>query len=469
MFAEPRHRLALVLLIPAWLLCGCGGGGSHTVSTYLIAGTVSGLDVGAQVAVQNNGGDSTTITSNGPFKFGTRIVASGSYAVTVAVQPSAQTCTVSGGTGSNVTMDVAGIRVTCSRASVTVIHHFNATPDGLYPRGQLVKGSDGNFYGVTYGGGLGNLGTVFKLTPAGVETVLHSFVGGYSDGSFPSAALIQASDGNLYGTTANGGPTGDGTVFVITPAGTETVLHAFTGVDGISPFAALVQGGDGNFYGTTYRGGLTDRGTVFEITPAGVETVLHEFAGGTDGMAPYAALLQASDGNFYGVTTDGGQRFSGTIFKMTPSGVYTLLYAFSGADGAAPNVALTLGSDSDLYGATSMGGASGGGTIFRLTLAGVVTVLHSFLDVGADARSPVAPLLQATDGNFYGISAAGGTSNNGALFKVSPSGAETVVHSFSGGGDDGGDPSSLMLGVDGYFYGTTVNGGLGRAGTMFRF
>ena len=225
---------------------------------------------------------------------------------------------------------------------------------------------------------------MFKVTPAGVETVLYSFEGnggvsGSADGAQPQAGLILASDGNFYGTTYQGGTYNYGTVFRITPAGAEWVLldsfaRSIGGAsDGANPQAGLVQGIDGNFYGTASVGGTTNGGTVFRVTPAGVETVLYSFSeagNSTDGYDPVAGLILASDGNFYGTTLHGGVYDPGTAFRVTPDGVETVLYSFgNNADGSYPHGGLLQGADGNFYGTTYSGGASGEGTVFKLTNA----------------------------------------------------------------------------------------------------
>jgi uncharacterized repeat protein (TIGR03803 family) len=440
------------------------------INTYTISGTVSGLNTGAQVTVQNNAGDPATVKVNGSFTFATRVLYNGSYAVTVAIHPPAQTCTVTAGTGSGVTANVSGVSVACSPAAESVIHSFDANADGIGPHANTIQGSDGNFYGTTYNGGTSNLGTVFKITPAGVETVLHSFVGGATDGSFPTAGLIQGSDGNFYGTTTGGGPIGEGTVFQITPSGIETVLHSFVGTDGIGPFAALVQGSDGNFYGTTSGGGPYFSGTVFKITPAGVMTILHSFAGGTtDGSNASAALIEGLDGDFYGTTLSGGLNYNGTVFKITPTGIETVLHFFTGGtDGSQPQATLIQSVDGNFYGTTTQGGASNAGTVFKITPAGTETVLHSFAIGPADGSAPQAALIQGSDGNWYGTTRGGGASGNGALFKITPAGVETVFYSFAGATDGNQPQGALTLGGDGNFYGTTSGGGTSNSGGIVK-
>jgi uncharacterized repeat protein (TIGR03803 family) len=249
---------------------------------------------------------------------------------------------------------------------------------------------------------------------------LYSFPAG---GSEPYTGLIEGSDSNFYGTTGANGTSDDGTVFKITPGGTETVLHAFakTGSDGQIPYAGLIQGSDGNFYGTTYDGGVNGLGTVFKVTSSGVETVLYSFAGGSsDGEHPYAGVIQGSDGNFYGTTYQGGASGYGTVFKLTPSGTETVLYAFVGgiSDGATPEAGLIQGGDGNFYGNTLQGGASDLGTVFKLTPSGTETVLHAFAGGSSDGANPSANLVQGGDGNLYGSTGAGGPSNDGTFFKV---------------------------------------------------
>jgi len=438
---------------------------------YTISGTVSGLNRGAQVTVQNNAGDSTTVKTNGSFSFGTPILYNGSYAVSVATQPPAQACTVSGGTGSGVTTNVSGVTVACGPATESVIHSFNVNPDGSDPRANVIRSSDGNLYGTTNGGGTSGLGTVFKITPVGLETVLYSFAGGAADGSYPGAALIQAADGNFYGTTSNGGSSDNGTVFKITPAGVETLLYSFAGGagDGRYPSAALIQATDGNFYGTTQLGGTTNQGTVFKITPAGAETVLHSFTGGTDGYQPGAALIQGSDGNLYG-TASGGTGNGGTVFKITTAGALSVLHSFTFGNGTAsgPYAALIQGADGNFYGTTGSGGSNNAGAIFKLTLAGVETDLYYFAGGAADGQGPYSALVQGKDGNFYGTTHQGGPGNIGTVYKITPAGAETVLHAFTGGADGSLPLASLIQSSDGNFYTTTENGGASQSGSLLK-
>ena len=206
----------------------------------------------------------------------------------------------------------------------TVLHSFAFAGDGTHPDGALIEGTDGNFYGMTSAGGSANTGngTVFKLTPAGAETVLYSFAGAPSDGNLPYAVrLLQGSDGNFYGTTEGGGTNNLGIVFRLTAAGIETVLYSFSGGpnDGDSPVGNLIEGSDGSLYGTTAFGGAYGKGSVFKLTPSGTATLLYSFSGSRgDGTEPNAGLTLGSDGTVYGTTNSGGINNQGTFFNIVP-------------------------------------------------------------------------------------------------------------------------------------------------------
>jgi uncharacterized repeat protein (TIGR03803 family) len=256
----------------------------------------------------------------------------------------------------------------------------------------LIQGTDGNFYGTTsYAGGPNGVGTVFKVTAAGMLTIVYSFcVQTYCpDGAEPYGGLVQATDGSFYGTTFYGGGYYDGEVFKVTPEGTLTVLHSFKRSDGSSPIAGLIQARDGAFYGTTSGLANSDYGTVFKVTRS--LTTLHSFGGGNDGAGPYAGLVQGTDSILYG-TTFGGGTGAGTIFKITRGGKLTTLHIFNGSnDGAWPSAGLVQGSDGNFYGTTSFGGARHGGTVFKITPRGKLTTLHGFRAI----RLKVPPLRRA--------------------------------------------------------------------------
>jgi uncharacterized repeat protein (TIGR03803 family) len=361
-----------------------------------------------------------------------------------------------------------------------------STTGGYAPNPGLVQGFNGNFYGTTNQSDNSNgSGTVFEITASGTLTSLNSF--NYSDGAQPVVGLVQASNGDLYGTTSSGGTQGAGTIFEVTPAGTLTALYNFCSVvssqglcgDGLGG-EGMVQASNGNFYGTTSTGGngAGVSGTVFEITPAGKLTTLYSFCPnypscGTDGRSPLG-LLQATNGNFYGVTSSGGNNAHGTIFEITPAGKLTTLYTFCSltncADGTNP-VALVQATNGNFYGATRMGGfynslscnVYGCGTIFELTPAGKLTTLYTFQFT--DGSEPSA-LVQATDGNFYGTCGVGTTTDDGGtIFEITPAGILTILHSFNF--TDGAYPNALVQATNGNFYGTTGAGGTNDVGAAF--
>lgn len=349
---------------------------------------------------------------------------------------------------------------------------FDGT-DGATPvETSLVQGIDGNLYGTTFGGGAHGSGTVFKMTPAGIVTTLYSFCSltSCADGLGPYGGLVLASDGNFYGTTFQGGAADSisGTIFRITPAGKLTTLHSFDGTDGAGPFAPLIQAGNGVLYGLTQNGGPGNAGTFFRITLSGALTTLFNFAGSTYLTGP---LVQGRDGNFYGTSELGGTSGYGMIFKLTPSGGFSILHSFDSADGSSPASGLLQGSDGDLYGTTYVGGSNsscpnGCGTVFKITLAGALTTLHNF--DSTNGANPIAALIQATDGKFYGTTYGGGTGGGwGTVFKMTPAGTVTTLHSFQG--NDGAQPyGPVSQDTNGKLYGTATNGtGTAAQGTAF--
>ncbi len=292
-------------------------------------------------------------------------------------------------------------------------------------------------------------GTVFQLNPSGTETVLHSFANNGTDGFYPFAGLIMDANGKLYGTTFGGGANACedvhcGTVFELTAGGTETVLHSFapkgTIIDGISPEAGLILDANGNLYGTTNEGGAHGYGTAFELSPptrkggGWTETILHSFASnGADGLHPRAGLIMDAKGNLYGTTPGGGSYGSGgTVFEISPPAkkgdawTETVLHSFtcpqgSGcADGILPVAGLIMDANGDLYGTTNQGGAYGYGTVFELSPSGTETILHNFLDNWTDGGLPDAGLIMDAKGNLYGTTSYGGTYDGGTVFRVVP-------------------------------------------------
>jgi uncharacterized repeat protein (TIGR03803 family) len=332
-------------------------------------------------------------------------------------------------------------RVEASGA-VSTVFTFSDTQGGAHSK--LIQGSDGSFYGTILQGGsnqnpLGTgYGLIFRVTSAGAYAVIHSFVG--TDGIFPTA-LVSGSDGNLYGATARGGANDAGTIFKISLSGTFTLLYSFQ-PDAFGSEAdpsRLAQGNDGNFYGMTANDGANSCGSIFRITPDGVFTTLYSFpansapAGGNDG------LLLANDGSFYGISSEQPQ-----LFKITTAGVFTTVHQFVNNEGSGTNT-LVQGTDGNFYGTSTNGGDQNAGTAFQVTPAGIVTILHSF----APAASPSA-LTDGGDGSYYGTMA-------GALFRVSQSGTFTVTYYFDGSAGLGGPGGSMTRGSDGYLYGYAGN------------
>src|ERR1017187_115337 len=283
--------------------------------------------------------------------------------------------------------------------TLTTLYSFcsqSGCTDGDGPYAGLVQATNGDLYGTTQGGGIkGNGGTVFRITPGGTLATLYRFCAqaNCTDGTVPQAGLVQAANGDFYGTTSFGGANEHGTIFKITQGGTLTTLYSFCSqtkcTDGADPQAGLVQAANGDLYGTTNTAGANggyDYGTVFKITPGGTLTTLYSFcsqSGCTDGSTPLAGLVQATDGDFYGATYEGGASNDGTIFKITPGGTLTTLYSFyslSGCtDGAYPPAGLVQAANGDLYGTTYGGGANGGDrTVFKITPGGTLPTLHSF-------------------------------------------------------------------------------------------
>jgi uncharacterized repeat protein (TIGR03803 family) len=444
--------------------------------TYTIGGTIQGLSGSGLVLA--NGSDTLNVPAGATrFMMATAVADGGAYSVTVLAHPTAVSCIVNGGAGTVTGADITSISISCGPGTESVLYSFfEGLTDGGGPNGSLIQASDGNLYGTTWGGGAYDFGTVFKITPAGAETVLYSFAGPTADGAHPNGDLIQSSDGNFYGTTLQGGAsTYFGTIFKVTPTSTETVLYSFNNglTDGGRPNGNLIQASDGNFYGMTQVGGANGYGTVFKIIPAATETVLYSFKGGpSDGATALGSLIQASDGNLYGMTAEGGANNFGTVFKITPAGSEVVLYSFKGgaSDGADPANSLIQASDGNFYGMTAEGGANNVGTVFQITPAGSEVVLYSFKGGASDGAGPNGDLLQASDDNFYGMTYQGGANGFGTVFKITPAGIEAVLYSFKGGPSDGASPiDSLIQTSDGNLYGMTQDGGEIGAGIVFEF
>jgi uncharacterized repeat protein (TIGR03803 family)/YVTN family beta-propeller protein len=371
----------------------------------------------------------------------------------------------------------AGVALYAPLSSYAVLYSFT-NYDGHFPMAGLIN-VNGTLYGTTTTGGPfsgcggSGCGTVFAITPSGTETVLHNFGGGSADGANPNAGLLNF-NGTLYGTTSSGGANGDGTIFTITPSGAEAVVYSFKGgsTDGASPNGALLNIND-LFWGTTTAGGANGDGTVFTYDIDGTETVWHSFNGGpADGANPNAGLnFGTTLGTLYGTTTNGGANGDGTVFKIELAhGLQTVIYSFKGgpADGAHPHAGLLQPKESNLYGTTTSGGATGNGTVFKITKFGAETVLHSFGQSG-DGALPYASLINVR-GTLYGTTILGGASGSndlGTVFAITTSGTETVLHTFVGSPNDGQLPYAALINVNGTLYGTTSQGGPRGWGTVF--
>jgi uncharacterized repeat protein (TIGR03803 family) len=358
---------------------------------------------------------------------------------------------------------------------LTTLWQFGGNPsNGANPEAGLVQGTDGNFYGTSYSGGTNGLGTVFRISSAGTLVLLWQFGTSPSNGANPDAGLVQGRDGSFYGTTQNGGTNSAGTVFRITTNGSLTTLWQFgIGVtNGVNPEAGLMQAIDGNLYGTTIGGGTNGNGTVFRITTNGNLTTLYQFGGYfTNSVQPQAGLVQGNDSNLYGTTIGGGTNDDGTVFRITTNGNLTTLWQFGSGptNGIGPSGGLIMGADGNLYGATVAGGTNNDGTVFRITTNGNLTTLWQFGVVAANGVNPSGNLLQGSDSNFYGTAGGGGTNNAGTVFRISSEGTFTTLWQFGRNATNGLVPGAgLVQGSDGDFYGTTTGGGTNSEGSVFK-
>jgi len=342
--------------------------------------------------------------------------------------------------------------------------------NGVHPHANLVLGPDGNLYGTTREGGSNNVGAIFRLSTSGSLTSLFSF--STTNGSAPQGGLSLGSDGNFYGTTSQGGSNFAGTVFRFSTNGTLTTLASLGGARGASSQCQLVAGADGSFYGTAPQQGANGSGTVFRITTNGVFTTLVSF-NNTNGAFPVDGLMLGQDGNFYGTTANGGSHVAGTVFRMTPAGALTTLFSFNNTNGANPFGGLVQDSDGLLYGATAFGGTNlSFGTLFRITTNGVLTTLFNFHFT--DGEEPSSKMIFGPDGGLYGTTPFGGSlptdpigADLGTVFRITTNGLFTALFQFQG--PNGASPgASLALGPDGNLYGSTENGGPGGGGTLFR-
>jgi uncharacterized repeat protein (TIGR03803 family) len=372
-----------------------------------------------------------------------------------------------------ITMPQAGAQ------TFSVVHNFTGGSDGGGPLNGFTSDGAGNLYGTTSSGGTTNHGVVFRLNQEGVETVLYNFEDG-SDGAYPQGALIKDKAGNFYGTTLGGGSAGTGTVFGITPKGVERVLYSFAGgKDGAAPEAGLAFDAEGNLYGTTTAGGASGTGTVFKLTvpQKGAkwrETVLYSFGSSPDGATPVAGVTFDKAGNLYGATSAGGAYGYGTIFELTSAnGVWTenIVHEFQdGNDGAVPFAGLISDKKGNFYGAAGEGGTGGGGTVFELTPGNgdwTFTVIYS--QAGWNVSGTFRDLMMDASGNLYGTTHCDGAPEAGTVYELTPgSGSWTynLLYTFTGESDGLYSFSNLVL-EQGKLYGTTNEGGTDDAGVVF--
>jgi uncharacterized repeat protein (TIGR03803 family) len=365
-------------------------------------------------------------------------------------------------------------------AAEKVLHSFMGSPDGANPAGSTpVLGSNGNLYGTTLTGGAYNLGSVWMVTPSGTEAILHSFNADGTDGYTPAAVVLD-NNGNLFGTTASGGAYGLGTVFKMTPSGTETILWNFgSGTDGSTPGAGPTLDGKGNLYGTTTAGGAYGLGTVWELTTSGTETILWSFGNGKDASTPEAGVALDKNGNLYGTTFAGGTGVGtgcqsngcGTVWKLTPSGTETVLYSFdpqNGVDGFLPDAAVVFDDKGNLYSTCHTGGADSGGTLWEVSASGTETILWSF-GSGEVAVEPYAGVVFDKNGNLYGTTYLGGVDHgDGAVYELTASGAYRLLHGFTSTGNDGfGPTATVVMDEKGNLFGVTNHGGAYGNGTVY--
>jgi uncharacterized repeat protein (TIGR03803 family) len=379
------------------------------------------------------------------------------------------------------------VPVSAVGTQLATLHTFLGGADGYKPSA-LTLGTDGNLYGTTEFGGANHAGSVFMVTTGGLVTNVASFGG--TTGFGPSGGVVQGPDGNFYGTTQFGGTNDAGNVFMMTPAQTRysmngngsivsyltstlSNLYSFTGAsDGDTPVAPLIRGSDGYLYGTTQFGGDFGLGNVFKISTNGAITNVYSYTGGVDDSVPTNALMQGADGNFYGVTQFGGTNAFGSVFQLTPAGVFSTVYSFTGgADGKFPNGPLVQGLDGSLYGTTRHSvfrGFEFYGVVFKVATNGAFNLLYMLNS--NDGHYPAAGLIQGSDGIFYGTAEFGGTdNNNGTVFYTTPGGGTTATLVNFDGFDDGANPETpLVIGADGALYGTTSTGAQFGRGAVYR-
>jgi uncharacterized repeat protein (TIGR03803 family) len=457
-----------------------------SLNSYNVTGSITGL-TSTGLVLLDNGTDATTIAANAAtFTMQTQVASQSPYAVTVQSHPPGVNCVVTGGSGTVGGGDTTGISIACSAGAESVAYSFaGGTGDGQNPQSGVVLASNSKLYGVTQTAGVNGDGVLYQFDPAASsspESVLYSFYTGPGDAGQPVAALIQGTGGMLYGTSIYGGANTFGSIYQTDTTGTEAALYSFVGspTDGLNPTAGVIQAGDGNLYGVAPAGGTNNTGILFEYNLSASSnnySILYAFGPntGTDAQAPSGSPFQASDGNLYGLASSGGANGFGALYEYSLSSgspAESVLYSFAGptSDGSDP-VGGLVQVGTKLYGVTNLGGANSCGTIFSYDLQTTTyTTVYSFANTTSDGCNPQGTLLLASDGNLYGLTTNGGANGNGVIFELIPSSSptESLVYSFAGGTTDGANPAgSLAQTANGDFYGTTNGGGANGLGTIF--
>jgi uncharacterized repeat protein (TIGR03803 family) len=358
--------------------------------------------------------------------------------------------------------------------TLKALYSFTGAADGGDPFPAVIRDAAGNLYGTTDYAGTSFAGVVFKVSKTGQETALYNFcsLSGCTDGQYPYAPLVRDAAGNLYGTTQYGGTSNLGVVFKLSATGKETVLHSFTGgADGVYPYGGLFRDAAGNLYGTTESGGTSNLGVVFKISKTGKETVLHSFTGAAnDGGEPLSSGFHMdAKGNLYSVASHGGTAGEGVLYKLSPKGKLTVLHSFTAGttDGCYPYGTPAVDAHGNMYGGTGGCGTSNLGVVWKVSKNGTETILHNFAGA-SDGQSPLAGVILDAAGNIYGTTNTGGASGFGTAFEVNKNGKFTLLHTFTGGTDGKYLYGGLILDPKGRIYGTTINGGTGGYGTVWR-
>lgn len=442
----------------------------------IISGTVTNLSESSSIALENlTTAESKVVFGYKPnFRF--KIPYDSGYNIKIINQPDGYNCNITNGHQPSGVISNQNVSIVCTEQYFSLHSFTGTTTDGSLPEGGLVLGNDGDFYGTTNSGGAYNKGSIFKITPSGTETLLYSFNGSTTnqDGSKPTAPLILATDGNFYGTTFyGGGVNNEGTIFRFDPnTDIESPIYAFSGLDGANPEGTLAQ--DGNYlYGTTYSGGINNVGSVFQVDLSGALTTIHSFGNrSSDGVNPISGLSKGLNNIFYGTTSYGGSLGNGTVYSVTSSGAENVLYSFlNNGDGENPEAGVVQANDGNLYGTILNAGVLQNGSVFKITLpSNTMSALYYFKANGLDGMVPLSGLIQGSDGNLYGTTKYGGNIGYGTIYKISLSGDESILYSFQGKNLNGDEPfGDLIQYSDGSFYGTTYQGGTSHLGSVFKY